>query len=38
MPDGSWTSVAFHRADATRLAVDVPVVCYDPVLLRFTFG
>ncbi len=38
MPDGSWKPVAFQREDATRLAVDVPVVCYDPILLRFAFG
>ena len=38
MPDGSWTATAFHRDGAERLVVDVPVVCYDPVVLRFAFA
>ncbi len=37
MPDGSWVAVPFRRDDATRLVVDVPVVCYDPIMLRFAF-
>lgn len=37
LPDGTWTPVAFHREDAARVAVGVPIVCYDPILLRFDF-
>lgn len=37
LPDGTWAKAEFHRENGSLLNVSVPVVCYEPILLRFTF-
>ncbi len=36
-PKGEWEPVSFTRRDAILVDVDVPVVCCEPVVLRFAF-
>ncbi len=36
-PNGEWEPVSFEREDALRVDVGVPVVCCEPVVLRFAF-
>ena len=37
LPNGNWETVAFSRKNAMTVDVGVPVVCCEPVVLKFNF-